>query len=198
MNQEEMIRAEVERQLQGEQKPSASPLQSHLWSLGGGIAGGGAGYLAMNPIDVASENMKVNRSIASSQQKEVLELLDSIHQGALSWDDITDPGIREALQDSYEMNKQLLNNPEALKQVMGNSKDARVYKMSDMIEDVPGKEGLQEHLKRTGRRRLLPDLDVLRNPRKMAHPAISVGSLAGMAGGYLLADQVAKKKRSES
>ena len=193
MTQEELIRQEVERQLQGNKQDESDLLKANLYSLGGAALGAAGGYAAMNPIDAFLENRAVKKLSAATQQREALEVLSRIHTGSLTWDDIPDRATREALQEAYAMNKDLLDNPQALQQAMGN--EQKVYRFGDLAE---GNESVQKHIKKTNRNRFLPDLDGIRNPKKLSHPAISIGSLVGMTGGYYLADQLAKKKHSEN
>lgn len=198
MTQEEMIRQEVQRQLGGGEGPSReSQFKGQMYSLGGGLVGGAAGYAAINPVEAFIQNAQVKRSAAATQAKDILGILKEIHEGKLSWDNIPDEATRVALQEEYANNKHLFQDPQALEQMMGDGK-GKVYRFADAIEGAPGAEDTKKYLQRANLKRFLPDANVLRHAHKLGHPAVSIGSLGGMAGGYALANHLEKKKHTES
>lgn len=140
MNQEELIRQEIAKQLavQNEIPEQEVDIRPYTYPLAGGAIGGGLGFLAANPMDAVLENRKLNRNINANLHKESLEVLDQIHRGKLRWEDIVDPNVRQMLQDMYKVpdNINLLNNKSALDKMLGRPEKVRVFDPKAPIEKV--------------------------------------------------------------
>lgn len=196
MNQEEMIRAEVERQLNAgvpeEKEPNA--LKSHLYSLGGGTIGAGLGLASINPIDYFVDKRIVRDDARLTRRLDELAILDEINRGKLTFDKIPDEADRKHLKMQFDLNKDLLDNPKELDELLNKNRKGNVYSIDSVIESPRTIEAMKGRLARNVKPKWLPSLDVLGRPGLLTHPAVSIGALAGMTGGYVLADHLGKKK----
>lgn len=194
MTQEDMIRAEVARQMEQQNEGEPSATASNFSGLAGMLTGGVAGYGAINPVEAFIENRKLKNATARTSGRDSLEVLQRIHTGELTWDDIEDPQQRETLRRSYKANQAILNDPKSMDAVMGTKDKYKVYNLADAVDDD---SRVAHYLKHRARMKRKPDFNILKNPARLGHPSVAVGSLAGMAGGYYLADQLAKNKHTE-
>jgi hypothetical protein len=206
MTQEELIRLEVEKQLGGQQE--RNPLHNELLSLGGGVVGSGLGLLAINPTEYISErrNIKHNNRMVDGMENEqnALRALRDIHEGKATFEEYgkSEPVLREM----YTANKELLDDPQVLNRFLDNPLPGRVERMSRIplsgSIDPTELARLKEHKRRIAIedfKRALPNRNIIDNfAEAVKHPAVSLGGLAGMAGGYYLADHLEKKNRSQS
>lgn len=201
MNQEELIRQEIAKQLaaQNEAPEQEIDVRPHTYPLAGGAIGGGLGFLAANPMDAILENRKVSRSTNSSLHREALIVLDQIHRGVLHWEDIEDPGTRQALQEMYKGNIELLKNPEAVKQMIGDRNKGSIVNLRGIAEEGGDRfADIRNNLKSRRIAQFMPETRPLAAVRKFNHPAVAAGSLVGMLGGSVLANHLAQKNNTEN
>lgn len=168
---EEMIKQEVAKQMQGEEE--SHPLRNELFSLGGGVAGAGAGLASINAIDTAKEQISLRHADKQNLDRDALQKMKDIHDGRTTWASVN-PQAQPILKEMYLQNAELLKDDQKFKAMMQQLGPQKIHRIGN---DSKGKI----------LKRMMPNMSILDNfENSVKHPAVAAGALAGMTGGYYL------------
>lgn len=177
---ENVIREEIQKQMEENEPKESHPLRNEAFSVGGGAVGGGLGLASLNAIDVGKEQLSLRSADAKNKEIQVWNKLKAIRDGRDSWDTVH-PSAKPALQQLYTDHVDLLGDEASFKNHMNSLGPQTVFRIGQ-----PESKG--QILKR-----MMPNGKVIDNlATNLQRPAVSVGALGGMAAGYYLSKTLDK------